>query len=200
MGGRIVPGLEPDALLGAYVRGWFPMDEAGADGPVAFYDADPRALLPIEGFRIPRSVARAARRRPYAIRVDGDFAAVAAACADRDEGVWLTPRLAAAYVRLHRLGHAHSVECWEDGRLVGGLFGVALGGLFTSESMFHTAPDAGNLALVAAAARLAARGFALWDVQQLTPHVARFGAHLVTAAEYRSRLRAALALGPSFVG
>jgi leucyl/phenylalanyl-tRNA--protein transferase len=101
-------------------------------------------------------------------------------------------------VRLHRLGHAHSVECHRDGRLVGGLFGVALGGLFTSESMFHCAPDAGSVALVAAAARLVERRFALWDVQQLTAHAARFGAHLVSGDDYQARLAEALAVRRAF--
>jgi leucyl/phenylalanyl-tRNA---protein transferase len=198
MGGAAVPSLEPATLLAAYARGWFPMDEVGARGPVGFYEAEPRALLPIEGFRIPRSVARAGRRRGYEISVDGDFSGVVQACGARAEGTWLTARLAAAYVRLHRLGYAHSVECRGDGRLVGGLFGVALGGLFTSESMFHAAPDGGSLALVATAARLAERGYVLWDVQQLSPHVARFGAHHVSGAEYRRRLAAALPLARSF--
>jgi leucyl/phenylalanyl-tRNA--protein transferase len=198
MAGAGVPSLEPSALLAAYARGWFPMDEEGARGPVGFYEADPRALMPIEGFRVPRSVARAGRRRGYEISVDRDFAAVARACAARPEGTWLSARLGAAYARLHALGYAHSVECRSGGGLVGGLFGVALGGLFTSESMFHAAPDAGSLALVATAARLAERGFVLWDVQQLSPHVERFGAHHVSGAEYRARLGAALALRRSF--
>jgi leucyl/phenylalanyl-tRNA--protein transferase len=196
--GPAVPSLEPAVLLAAYSRGWFPMDEEGARGPVGFYEAEPRALMPIEGFRVPRSVARAGRRRGYEVRVNADFPAVARACAERRTGTWLTTRLVEAYVRLHRLGHAHSVECLREGRLVGGLFGVALGGLFTSESMFHAAPDAGSLALVAAAARLAERRFVLWDVQQLSPHVARFGAHHVSGDEYRARLAEALAVRRTF--
>lgn len=185
-------------LLAAYARGWFPMDEEGGRGPVAFYEADPRAVMPILGFRVPRSVARAGRRRGYEVVVDRDFAAVTRACAERPEGTWLSPRLAAAYDRLHALGYAHSVECRSAGRLVGGLFGVALGGLFTSESMFHRAPDAGSLALVATAARLADRGFVLWDVQQMSPHVARFGARPVPRDRYRAGLAEALALRRSF--
>ena len=174
------------------------MDEEGARGPVGFYSAEPRAVLPVEGFRVPRSVARALRRRPYETRVDGDFAGVARACAEGRSGVWLTPRLIAAYERLHALGIAHSVECWHEGRLVGGLFGVALGGLYTSESMFHRAPDAGSWALVAAHRRLAERGFALWDVQMASPHVARFGLEELSEEEYLARLAAALVLRPRF--
>jgi leucyl/phenylalanyl-tRNA--protein transferase len=174
------------------------MDEAGARGPVPFYEADPRALLPIERFRVPRSVARAARRRDYAVRVDGDFERVVARCAEREEGTWLTPRLARSYLALHERGGAHSVECWDGDRLVGGLFGVALGGLFTSESMFHRAPDAGSLALVATAARLRERGYLLWDIQMPSAHAARFGARLVSAERYRELLADALAVRRAF--
>jgi leucyl/phenylalanyl-tRNA---protein transferase len=197
----IVPGepsLEPRALLAGYARGWFPMDDQGAEGPVGWYEADPRALMPIDGFRVPRSVRRGIRRHAYEVRIDADFAAVTRACAARREGKWLTPRLGRAYLGLRALGLAHSVECWRDGGLVGGLFGVALGGLFTSESMFHRAPDAGSAALAATAARLAERGYVLWDIQQLTPHAVRFGAHQVPAREYRRRLSRALALERTF--
>lgn len=173
------------------------MDEPGAAGPVGLYEADPRGVMPIEGFRVPRSAARGVRAAGYEVRVDAAFGQVAAACAVRPgEAAWLTPRLIAAYERLHRLGVAHSVEAWREGRLCGGLFGVSLGGLFTSESMFHRAPDAGNAALVAAARMLAAAGYALWDIQMTSPHTARFGAVEITAADYRRRLRAALALTP----
>jgi leucyl/phenylalanyl-tRNA---protein transferase len=191
-------GPAPAELVAAYARGWFPMDEEGARGPVPFYEADPRALLPIERFRVPRSVARAARRREYAVRVDGDFAGVVARCAEREEGTWLTPRLVRSYVALHERGGAHSVECWDGGRLVGGLFGVALGGLFTSESMFHRAPDAGSLALVATAARLRERDYLLWDIQMPSAHTARFGARLVSADRYRELLADALAVRRRF--
>lgn len=169
------------------------MDEPGASGPVGLYEADPRGVMPIEGFRVPRSVARGLRRAGYEIRVDSAFAQVAAACAVRPgEPAWLTPRLVAAYERLHAVGAARSVEAWRGGRLCGGLFGVALGGLFTSESMFHRAPDAGSAALVATAAMLRAGGYALWDIQMTSPHTARFGATEIAAADYRRRLGRAL--------
>jgi leucyl/phenylalanyl-tRNA---protein transferase len=185
--------LSPRALLAAYRRGWFPMDDEGARGAVGLYEADPRAILPLEAFRVPRSVARALRREGYAIRVDRAFEEVAAACGGVREGVWLTPRLVRAYVRLHRAGHAHSVEAWRGGRLCGGLFGVSLGGMFSSESMFHRAPDAGNAALVGTAAVLARLGAALWDIQMASDHTRRFGAREVGAREYRRLLAAALA-------
>jgi leucyl/phenylalanyl-tRNA--protein transferase len=114
--------------------------------------------------------------------------------------VWLTPRLAVAYERLHERGVAHSVEVWLDGRLVGGLFGVSLGGLYTSESMFHRVSDAGSAALVATAQRLHERGFVLWDVQMMSAHVARFGAVEIPHQEYLERLVEALAVRRAFVG
>ncbi|MGD9573559.1 MAG: leucyl/phenylalanyl-tRNA--protein transferase [Thermoleophilia bacterium] len=190
------PSLEPGALLAGYLRGWFPMDEEGATGPVGFYEADPRAVLPVGALRVPRSVARGVRREGYDIRVDAAFDAVVAACAEDRDGMWLTPRLARAYGRLHRAGHAHSVEAWRDGELAGGLFGVALGGLYTSESMFHRAPDAGNAALVGAALLLVEMGAVLWDIQMSSPHTRRFGAREVGAEEYRALLAEALARPP----
>jgi leucyl/phenylalanyl-tRNA--protein transferase len=194
------PGPDPQELLNAYAYGAFPMDapEHAAE-PVPYYEADPRAVIPIDAFRIPRSVARGIARTGYGIRVDSAFAAVCHACAARPEGTWLTPRLIEGYCRLHAAGYAHSVEAWDDTRLVGGLFGVALGGLFTSESMFHTASDAGNAVLVATARQLAERGYALWDIQMSTEHTMRFGTELIARAEYRARLRDALRLERSFV-
>ncbi len=191
------PSLTPEALLAAYAEGGFPMDEEGARGAVGLYACDPRGVMPIGGFRVPRSVRRALRGRPYEIRVDTAFAEVAGACAGRRlGGMWLTPRLVDAYVRLHREGWAHSVEAWDGDRLAGGLFGVALGGLFTSETMFHRAPDAGNAALVGAARLLADAGFALWDIQMVSPHTLRFGAVAIPPDEYLRRLAAALAVRP----
>jgi leucyl/phenylalanyl-tRNA---protein transferase len=194
------PSLSPAALLDAYARGWFPMDEPGARGPVALYEADPRGVIPLERFRVPRSVARGLRRAGYEIRVDAAFDRVAAACSVRREGTWLTPRLVAAYCRLHRIGVAHSVEAWRGGRLRGGLFGVALGGTFSSETMFHWGPDAGNAVLVATARLLADRGFVLWDIQMVSAHTARFGAVEVPAPRYARLLRSALTLERSLVG
>jgi leucyl/phenylalanyl-tRNA--protein transferase len=184
------------ALVRAYAAGLFPM----ADGEdIAFYRADPRAVIPVESPRLPRSVARALRRRSYRIELNRDFAGVLTECAaGRDDGEWLSPALRLAYARLHLAGVAHSVECWDGPRLVGGLFGVALGGLFTSESMFHRAPDAGNVVLVATAERLRERRFALWDIQMASVHTRRFGAIEIPDREYRRRLAAALALEREF--
>jgi leucyl/phenylalanyl-tRNA--protein transferase len=197
---RLHRSLEPEALIAGYLRGGFPMDEEGARGAICFYVSDPRTVIPLDAFRVPRSVRRALRRRHFEIRVDTAFGEVVRACAEGRSGVWLTPRLAVAYERLHERGVAHSVEVWLEGRLVGGLFGVALGGLCTSESMFHRVSDAGNAALVATAQRLKERGFVLWDVQMMSAHVARFGATEIPHEEYLERLAEALAARRAFVG
>lgn len=187
--------LDPAELLAAYAEGWFPMD---IDGRVGLYECDPRAVVPVGSARVPRSVARAERREGFEIRLDTAFAEVVAACGGPRSGEWLTPRLADAYLALHRIGVAHSVESWRGGRLAGGLFGVALGGLFTSESMFHREGDAGNAALAATVRLLRRAGFVLWDVQMWSGHVGRFGAVNVSPDEYRERLAAALAVPAVF--
>lgn len=186
------PSLDVQTMLGAYLRGWFPMDTPGATGPMTFYECDPRVVMPIEGFRIPRSVRRALRDTPYEVRMDTAFAEVARSCGGDRDGEWLTPRLAEAYIRLHEAGWAHSVEAWREGRLCGGLFGVAIGGLFTSETMFHREDGAGHAALVGTARLLARLGFRLWDIQAMSDHTARFGAHGISPDEYRRRLAAAV--------
>ena len=188
------PSLSPQALLAAYARGWFPMDEEGASGPVGLFEADPRAVMPIEGFRVPPSVRRGLRRGGYSIRLDAAFDAVVAECAGDRDGVWLTPRLQAAFEELHRLGLAHSVEAWDGEGLQGGLFGVALGGLFTSESMFHRSTDAGSAALVGAAQVLREARFRLWDIQMASDHTRRFGAVEIGRGEYLRLLGEALTL------
>lgn len=195
---QVMPGYPgPAELAAAYAAGCFPMD---VDGRVGFYECDPRTVIPIDGFRVPRSVARALRGAGFTARIDSAFGEVVASCGgERLGGAWLSPRLVDAYVEAHAAGFAHSVEVWSDDRLVGGLFGVAIGGLFTSESMFHRTSDAGSAALVATHAHLAARGFTLWDIQMASPHTARFGAVDLTPAEYRSRLAEALPLPRSFV-
>lgn len=182
--------LTADDILRGYLNGAFPMD---VDGSLELYVADPRAVIPLDGFRIPRSVRRGLRDASFTVTVDGSFSEVIAACGGaRHGGQWLTPRLARLYGDLFDRGFAHSVEVRSEGVLVGGLFGVALGGLFTSESMFHTMSDAGSAALVATHAHLTDRGFALWDIQMLSDHTVRFGAVEIPGSEYRARLLEAL--------
>jgi leucyl/phenylalanyl-tRNA---protein transferase len=191
--------LEPGTLLAAYRAGLFPMP-LGTRGPVGWWSPAQRAVLPLGELRVSRSLRSSCRR--YTVRVDTAFDDVVRACADpRRPAGWITRGMRVAYGRLHRLGWAHSVETWtDDGELVGGLYGVAVGGLFAGESMFHRADDASKVALVALVSALQADGAArLLDVQWLTPHLASLGAVAVPREHYLRSLAAALRLpGPAF--
>jgi leucyl/phenylalanyl-tRNA---protein transferase len=176
-----------ELLLHAYRNAVFPM--AMEDGEVAWFSPDPRAIIPLdEGFHVPHGLQRILKKAPFEVRVNTCFEAVMQGCARRAE-TWINAEIFASYVNLHRLGYAHSVEAWFDGRLVGGLYGVAIGGAFFGESMFHQAPDASKVALHALVTRLRARGFSLLDTQWLTPHLATFGAHELPRSDYRRRLQ-----------
>ncbi|HVL03870.1 MAG TPA: leucyl/phenylalanyl-tRNA--protein transferase [Acidimicrobiales bacterium] len=185
--------LEPDTLLAAYRSGLFPMPLSGSGGRrlLAWWSPDPRAVLPLDGLVVSRSLRRSCRR--FEVRVDSAFEEVIHACADpHRDGTWITPEVRRAYIRLHRLGWAHSVEAWDDGRLAGGLYGVAIGGLFAGESMFHHQRDASKVALVRLVEGLRAAGGGLLDVQWMTPHLASLGAVEVSRAEYLALLSDAL--------
>jgi leucyl/phenylalanyl-tRNA--protein transferase len=189
--------LGPDTLLEAYRSGVFPWYDEGM--PVCWWSPDPRAVIELDGLHVSRRLARTLRSGEFAVTFDREFAAVIRGCADRpDEGTWIVPDMIAAYERLHELGHAHSVEVWQDGALAGGLYGVAVGGLFAGESMFHSRTDASKVALVAAVRRLRERGFRLFDVQFVTEHTARMGAVEIPRKEYLTRLRAALRVSATF--
>lgn len=194
--------LEPGTLLAGYRAGVFPMGTGrGGRGPTGWWSPDPRGVLPLDRLRVSRSLRRSCAR--FEIRVDTDFDGVLQACADPSRsGRWITPRMAEAYRRLHRLGWAHSVECWRDGRLVGGLYGVGIGGLFAGESMFHRETDASKVALVALVALLRADGDPrrLLDVQWRTDHLASLGVREVPRPVYLALLARALqAPPPQFV-
>ena len=186
--------LEPGTLLAGYRSGVFPMGLGRhGRGPLGWWSPDPRGVLPIDGLRVSRSLRRSLCR--FDVRVNSAFDDVLGACADpRRPGRWITPRIAEAYRRLHGLGWAHSVECWRDGRLVGGLYGVAVGGLFAGESMFHRDTDASKVALVALVRLLAQDGDPrrLLDVQWRTDHLATLGVVEISRDEYRRRLTLAL--------
>ena len=186
--------LEPGTLLAAYRAGLFPMG-VGADGgpPLGWWSPDPRGVLLPGRLRVSRSLRRT--RRTFETRVDTAFEQVVAACADPGrDGRWITPAIARAYAELHRLGWAHSVETWRDGELVGGLYGLAVGGLFAGESMFHVEPDASKVALVALVQVLRADGDPrrVLDVQWSTEHLATLGAVEVDREDYLARLAVAL--------
>jgi len=182
--------LEPGTLLAAYRQGLFPMRlEPG--GPIGWWSPDPRGVIPLEAWHAARSLRRSVRR--YNVTVDTAFLDVVTGCADpaRPHG-WIDDSFVAAYVRLHELGWAHSIEVWADGdgvpALAGGLYGVAIGGFFAGESMFHRGRDASKVALAALIARLPAAGGVLFDVQWCTPHLATLGAVTLPRAEYLVRL------------
>jgi leucyl/phenylalanyl-tRNA--protein transferase len=189
--------LEPGTLLSAYRAGIFPMP-IRRRGPMAWWSPDPRGVLPLSRLRLTRSLRSSCRR--YQIRLDTAFGEVVDACADPSRpGGWITQEIRTAYGRLHRLGWAHSVETWsldEPPRLVGGLYGIAVGGLFAGESMFHRARDASKVALVGLVEIMRAAGPAgrLLDVQWLTPHLASLGAVEVSRAEYLALLARAIEL------
>ena len=194
--------LSPGTLLAAYRTGLFPMGlgEEGAE-PIGWWCPDPRGVLPLDGLVVSRSLRRSLTR--FEVRVDTAFDAVVAGCADPSRsGRWITPAVADAYGELHRLGWAHSVEAWRDGELLGGLYGVGIGGLFAGESMFSRAADASKVALVGLVEVLAADGDPrrLLDVQWRTDHLATLGVVEVPRTEYLRRLARALPLPDPFLG
>ena len=190
--------LDPSLLVRAYREGIFPM--ALEHGEIGWFSPDPRGILPLDGFHVPSRLARVVRQGRFQIAIDRDFGRVMRECAaDREEGTWISSDIVEAYGALHRLGLAHSVEAWLDGDLVGGLYGVHLGGAFFGESMFHRVTDASKVALVALVDRLTRHGFRLLDVQWTTPHLERFGAIAVSRREYLRRLRQALTMDCRFL-
>jgi leucyl/phenylalanyl-tRNA--protein transferase len=184
--------LAPEKLLAAYAMGIFPM--ADERGEIQWVLPDPRAIIELDAFKVSRSLRAVTRRGVFEVTVNSAFDSVITACADRDEGTWISDEIKDAYRLLHRLGFCHSVEAWSDGRLAGGLYGVALGGAFFGESMFHHVSDASKVALVHLVGRMRSRGYVLLDVQFLTEHLRRLGAVEVPCSEYERRLQQALTL------
>jgi leucyl/phenylalanyl-tRNA--protein transferase len=179
--------LDPETLLDAYAQGAFPM--ADEDGQIRWYSADPRGVIPLDSFHVPSTLEQTLRQKRFEVRIDHDFEATMRACMTaRIRRTWINEELIAAYLRLHRLGHAHSVEAWRDGELVGGLYGVSLGGAFFGESMFHRHRDASKVALVALVERMRERGYQLLDTQACSNHLKRFGCVEIGEAEYLERL------------
>lgn len=168
-------------------------------GEIRWYSPDPRGIIPLDGFHASRRLARLVRQGRFAIRVDTDFQAVIRACAERqdEDGTWIDDEILDSYCSLHDRGLAHSIETWQDDQLVGGLYGVAIGGAFFGESMFHRATDASKVALVALVERLRARGFVLLDTQWLTDHLTQFGAIEIPRRRYLRLLEAALTVEPA---
>lgn len=194
--------LEPRTLVAAYARGLFPMD-VGRDGPLGWWSPDPRGVLPLDGLRVSRSLRASLRR--FRVTVDVAFDEVVAGCAEqpRPHG-WITDDFRAAYARMHAMELAHSVEVWHEQELVGGLYGVEIGGLFAGESMFHRARDASKVALVGLVEALGgpsgAREGRLLDVQWATAHLESLGVVAIPRSDYLSRLAIARDLAPRLSG
>lgn len=189
--------LSPEMLLRAYRKGIFPWSAK----PVTWWSPDPRSIIPLESFHVPSRLARRLRRGDFHFTFNRAFLDVMRGCAAPAPGredTWITKPFLKAYEKLHHLGHAHSIEAWVDHQLVGGVYGVAIGGFFAGESMFHRATDAGNAALVTLLASLRQAGFLLFDTQIATPHTARFGARPIPRDHYLEHLRHALVITPHF--
>ena len=190
--------ITPTLLLQAYASGVFPMAERAESNTLYWVDPRRRGIMPLDGLRVPRRLARSFRNDDFEIRIDTDFPGVIAACADRAE-TWINPAIALLYEQLHGLGHAHSVEVWAEDRLVGGLYGVTLGAAFFGESMFSLRRDASKFALIALVARLRAGGFILLDTQFVTDHLIGLGAIEIDRRSYHKRLDAALEQSAEFL-
>jgi leucyl/phenylalanyl-tRNA--protein transferase len=198
---NIVLEITPEVLLKAYACGIFPMAESADDPGLYWIEPERRGVLPLDGFHVPRRLARLVRQDRFQVRVDTNFDAVMEGCAAPAPGrqrTWINGRIRTLYGTLHALGHAHSVEAWADGELVGGLYGVRLAGAFFGESMFSRERDASKVALVHLAARLRLGGFHLLDAQFITDHLAQFGAMEVSRRQYQTRLDVALSTAARF--
>jgi leucyl/phenylalanyl-tRNA---protein transferase len=184
--------ITPSLVLQAYASGIFPMTDSANSAEIYWVDPKYRGILPLDAFRASRRLKRSFLTADFEIRVDTNFPVVVAACAERAE-TWISPEIARLYGQLHDMGHAHSVEIWQDGELSGGLYGVRLGAAFFGESMFARRRDASKFALVALVARLRRGGFQLLDTQFVTEHLSRFGAIEISRAEYQDLLGRAVA-------
>jgi len=190
-------------LLDCYARGVFPMADAREDDRVFLIDPERRGIIPLDGLHVSRRLARTVRAEPYEIRIDTAFREVVVACAASGPGrveTWINHAIEGLYVELHGLGFAHSVECWKDGALVGGLYGVSLQGAFFGESMFSRARDASKVALTHLVARLIVGGYRLLDAQFMTEHLSQFGAAEISRTDYHRRLGYALGADGDFQG
>lgn len=196
-GGR----LTPEWLLDAYAHGIFPWPIFDGTDIVVWWSPDPRGIFELETFHASRRLLRTCRQAEFEVTCDRDFVGVIEGCAtagDRQRNTWLTPKMIEAYTKLHAVGHAHSVEVWRDGQLVGGTYGVTMGGLYAGESMFHRVTDASKVALVHLVYHLRACGYTLFDIQQRTEHTTSLGAIDIPRSQYLRRLATSLAQPVTF--
>lgn len=190
------PPLTPELLLRGYMSGIFPMAEHQDDPEIFWVDPKRRGILPLDAVHISRSLKKALRKSSARLALDTDFAGVVAGCADRSD-TWINAAIFDAYLELHEMGYAHAIEVHEDGRLTGGVYGVAIGGAFFGESMFSRRPDASKIALVCLAQHMRSCGFTLFDTQFVTPHLQKMGALEIARDDYRARLKDALSVAAS---
>ncbi len=196
-----VLALTPELIIRAYCQGLFPMADSAEATEFHWVDPRRRGIIPLDGFHVPRSLKKTVKRGVFVIRRDTAFAAVIDGCAQANpgrDGTWINRAIRDVFVQLHGFGLAHSVECWRDGVLAGGLYGLALGGAFFGESMFSRATDASKVALVHLVARLKAGGFRLLDTQFVNDHLVQFGVVEIPRADYHARLAAALTAEADF--
>jgi leucyl/phenylalanyl-tRNA--protein transferase len=192
---RRVVEITPDLMLRAYRHGLFPMAETRRGDRLYWLDPERRGILPLDGFHLPRRLLRRVLSDTFEVSSNRDFAAIITGCAAAAPGredTWINPQIERLFGELHRMGHAHSVECRREGRLVGGLYGVAMGGAFFGESMFSQATDASKVALVHLVARLRLGGFRLLDTQFVTSHLAQFGTQEIAREDYKALLSEAV--------
>jgi leucyl/phenylalanyl-tRNA--protein transferase len=187
--------IEPELLLQGYRLGVFPM--AMENGEIEWFSPDPRAIIPLGEFHVPHGLRRTLSKKMFEIRINTRFAEVMRLCAQRDD-TWINSEIIESYTRLHELGHAHSLEAWKDDQLAGGLYGVAVGGAFFGESMFHLVKDASKIALCGLVEHLRARKFLLLDTQWLTPHLQQFGCIEIPRNHYLHLLARAVQLPRTF--
>ncbi len=193
--------LTPQIVLDAYSKGLFPMAENRRDKQLYWIDPEVRGILPLDNFHIPRSLKKKIRNNPFEVRFDHNFAAVIRACAQQKpkrRETWINDEIIELYTKLFRMRHAHSVECWQEKKLVGGLYGISIGGAFFGESMFSSERDSSKIALVHLVARLNLAGFSLLDTQFITDHLKQFGAIEISRVEYHKILNGALNLNVGF--
>ncbi|VAV96293.1 Leucyl/phenylalanyl-tRNA--protein transferase [hydrothermal vent metagenome] len=189
--------ITADLIIHAYAQGIFPMAETAESSDIFWVDPKKRGIIPLEQFHLPRKLARTIRKAPFDIRIDTAFIDVIQGCADtiintgRQE-TWINDQIIGLYAQLFDQGFVHTVECWQDGELVGGLYGVSIGGAFCGESMFHRVTDASKVALAYLVARLKVGGYCLLDTQFITPHLSQFGAMEIPRHDYKMRLAQAL--------
>ena len=189
--------LTPQIVLDAYSKGLFPMAENRRDKQLFWIDPEVRGILPLDNFHIPRSLKKKIRNNPFEVRFDHNFAAVIRACAQQKpkrRETWINDEIIELYTKLFCMRHAHSVECWQEEKLVGGLYGISIGGAFFGESMFSSERDSSKIALVHLVARLNLAGFTLLDTQFITDHLKQFGAIEISRVEYHKILNGALNL------